>query len=604
MGKKRKLPNWILEALSVLKPPEKLTVSEWADKYRVLDGKTSAEPGKWSTDRTPYLRGIMDAFTSPKVEEVIFCKSTQVGGTECLQNILGYIIGQDPSPTLFVYPTLDLAEFTGDNRIRPMIDLNQNISELFYKDMSKKLELQFRGMYVVLAGANSPSSLSSRPIRYLLVDERDKFPSFSGKEADPVALAKERQKTFAYNKKIMQVSTPTLKTGAIWREYESCDVKLQYYVPCPHCGKYQCLVFPQIKFNPEQSKEDIKANAYYECVSCQGIIKDFHKPSMLKCGRWQTEDGETSLAAKTGFHLNTLYSPWIRFGDIAVEFLSSKDTPELLMNFVNSWLAEPWEQTQVRLNRDKVLERTSGCEEGTVPDKTIMLTAGVDVQKDHFYYTIRAWGDRMESCNVRHGKVYSWMDIEDIMNATYITYDGEKYFVSLCAIDSGYNTDEVYEFCALNSEWAVPVKGANKRLNQKYTETAIDRDGKSYGFKLYTVDGDYYKDFISNHMEREQGEGGWFVYDDCDIDYAEQITAEQKVTIKTKGGRYADVWQPKTQGAANHYLDCEVYCTFAADRMGIRYKRFEPKQAEKPREENPENQNNNTWLKGGGGKWI
>lgn len=181
--------------------PEKLTVSEWADKYRVLDSKTSAEPGLWSTDRTPYLRGIMDSFTDPIVEEVVFLKPTQVGGTECLNNMLGYVISQDPNPVMVVYPNEKLAQFTSENRLQPMVKLSPALESRFHENQSKDLELQFDGMYVVIAGAASPAGLSSLPARYLFMDEVDKYPAAAGKEADPRSLARERTNTFPTNKK-------------------------------------------------------------------------------------------------------------------------------------------------------------------------------------------------------------------------------------------------------------------------------------------------------------------------------------------------------------------------------------------------------------------
>jgi len=595
-----------MAALQVLKPPEKLTVSEWADKYRILDSKTSAEPGQWSTDRTPYLRGIMDAFTNPLVEEIIFCKPTQVGGTECMNNMLGYVIAQDPSPVLIVYPTLDLAEFASNNRLKPMVQLSPALEGRFHHDDSKVLELQFDGMYVVISGANSPASLASRPIRFLFMDEVDKYPKSAGKEADPRSLARERTKTFPYNKKIFQTSTPTLRSGAIWQAYEKADVKLQYYVPCPHCGHFQIFKFKSgIRFNKELPPEQIRQTAYYECEKCKGKIRDAHKPAMLRNGEWRDASGVTRYGTKTAFHLNAIYSPWVRFGDVAYEFITSKGDPEQLMNFVNSWLAEPWENTQVKLNSDKVLGRSSGYEEGVVPDRTIFLTGGVDVQKDRFYFTIRAWGERMTSWNIRHGFCETWSEIEDVMNAPYFTRDGTEHYVNLCAIDSGYNPDDTYDFCSRNSEWAVAVKGSSTEIPAKYRLTRIDREEKGlYGIALYLVDGSHYKDLIANRIARKPDEpGGWFVHDDCDREYAEQITSEHKVTIK-RNGREVDVWQLKTAGADNHYLDCEVYAAFAADRLGIRYARYEEPvrvQNEEPKVATNRQQQNN-WI--GGEKWL
>ncbi|GIO08001.1 terminase [Brevibacillus reuszeri] len=597
--------DWLMTALQVLRPPEKLTVSEWADKYRILDTKTSAEPGQWSTDRTPYLRGILDAFTDPRVEEIIFVKPTQVGGTEALNNMLGFIVAQDPSPALVVYPTLELAEYTSKNRLQPMMELSPVLASRFQTDESKLLELQFDEMYAVISGANSPASLASRPIRFLFMDEVDKYPKNAGKEADPRSLARERTKTFAFNKKIVQTSTPTLKNGPIWQAYEKADVKLQYYVPCPHCGHYQTFKFKSgIKFNKELPAEQIRQTAYYECEECKGAIRDAHKPTMLRNGEWRDSTGSARLATKTAFHLNAIYSPWVRFGDVAYEFMISKGDPETLMNFINSWLAEPWEKTQVKLSSDTVLERTSGYEEGVVPDRTIFLTGGVDVQRDRFYYTVRAWGEKITSSNVRHGFCETWAEIEDVMNASYRTKDGTEFYVSLCAIDSGWNPDDTYDFCVRNSEWAVAIKGASSEIPAKFRLTKIDREEKGlFGISLYLIDGGYYKDLISNRIARKPNEpGGWYVYEGCDREYAEQITAEHKVEIK-RNGKTIDAWQLKTSGADNHYLDTEVYAAFAADRLGIRYLSYEePVKEEEPVPNQQEKRPANNWI--GGDKWL
>lgn len=598
-------PDWIYDALKVLKPPERLTVSQWADKFRILDSKTSAEPGPWRTTRTPYLQGIMDAFNDADIEEIIFCKPTQVGGTEAINNITAYAIAQDPSPTMIVYPTDKLAEFTSKNRLQPMINLCPVLNERYQDDESKLLELQFNGMYVVLSGANSPSSLASRPIRYLFMDEVDKYPPSAGKEADPRSLARERTKTFPHNKKIFQTSTPTRKNGPIWQEWENADDQRRYYVPCPHCGKYQTFKFKQIKW-PDTAKTPDEAHnaAYYECEECHGIITDGDKPGMLREGKWESEKKNGSR--KTAFHLNAIYSPWVRFGDVAYEFLKSKDFPELLMNFVNSWLAEPWEQTEVKMNSDKVLERESNYNEGVVPEGTMLITGGVDVQKDYFYYTVRAWGTSMTSWNIAHGIAETWDQIENVMNFPYRDEHGNEYQINLCAIDSGDRTEEVYDFCAINQEWAVPVKGSSNPLLARYKISTIDKiNSRAYGLRLYIVDGGQYKDMIAGRMKRINGPGSWMVFKGCDRDYAEQICAEEKVLVK-KGGREVEVWQPKSSHAANHYLDTEVYAALAADLLHVRYLFNEDIQQETRQEMNKENgfiKNAGSWINNKRG-WI
>ena len=128
---KFEITNYQKEALRFLKPPENITVTQWADKYRILDAKTSAMPGPWRTEHTPYLQGIMDEFNNYETEEIVYVKPTQVGGTECLQNMVGYIIQQDPAPTMIVYPTDKLAESISDKRLQPMIKASPNLKSRF-----------------------------------------------------------------------------------------------------------------------------------------------------------------------------------------------------------------------------------------------------------------------------------------------------------------------------------------------------------------------------------------------------------------------------------------------------------------------------------------
>lgn len=222
----RKFPvtQYQADALKQLCPPENITVSEWAENYRVLDSKTSALPGPWRNDKTPYLKEIMDELINYDTERIIFVKPTQVGGTEALQNMLGYVIQQDPSPTMIVYPTDILAKSISENRLEPMIMATRTLKSLYNKNESSQLELQFDGMYLSLAGSNSPSSLASKAIKYLFLDEVDKYPGSSKKESDPISLAMERTKTFR-NRKIYMTSTPTLATGHIWKAKKYTDTK-------------------------------------------------------------------------------------------------------------------------------------------------------------------------------------------------------------------------------------------------------------------------------------------------------------------------------------------------------------------------------------------
>lgn len=590
-------PDWILNALAVLKPPEKLTVSEWADKYRILSELDSASPGHWRTSKTPYLRKVMDAFNDDFVHDISFCAGSQLGKTTAEQNMLGYAVAQDPGPMLVVYPTKELAKFTSEKRLQPMIRLSPALSKKFKERESKDLELAFDSMYIALTGANSASDLSSRPVRYVFFDEIDKFPKWTGTEASPLELAAERTKTF-YNYKIVKVSSPTLEKGNIWQGWLTADVQYRYYVPCPHCGEMQILEFGQIKWPDGADENEAKAAACYECKYCHESIDDRHKPAMLRGGEWQGVHQKSGRPAKVAFHLNSIYSPWLTFGDVAAKFIVSKDEPALLMNFINSWLAEPWEDKSSRLKSDVVMAKALPYDKGRMPAAAQLLTVGVDVQLDHFYYSVRAWGPHMTSWLVDWGKVYTWPDIETVIYRDYADTNGEIHNINLACIDSGYNTDEVYAFCAYHMEVAVPTKGASRPLKTRYTSSAIDKSQAGFGLFLYEMDTNQMKNFIASRMGIDPGApGSWNVYRDIEREYADQICSEQRVEKKDKKGRTSIVWEKIGSHTANHLLDCETNNVLAAEKLGVRFL-IEP-QPEEPEDDEPDDD----WL-GVGKDWI
>ena len=592
---------------SNLKRPEKLTVSEWAEKYRILD-ETSNFSGKWSNDITPYLIGIMDAFNDPYIQEINFCKPTQVGGTEAMLNMLGWIITQNPSPTMIVYPDDDLAKDTSNDRLKPSLTKTKEIEDRFHRNSSKELNLKFRGMSIYLRGSHSPGKLASKAIKYLFFDEIDKMDGASKKEASPYKLAKERTKTFNYSRKIYTCSTPTLKTNYVWRIHEDADEQRHYFVPCPHCGEYFTFKWKQIKFESEDgmTNEERAKTATYVCEHCGCLITDKDKIKMLRAGEWRDVKGTcVGKAHKVSFWINALYSRFLTWHDIALEFLNSKDDPEELQNFVNSWLAEPWEDTKLKTSAELVLERQTELPALVVPSWTKILTGGVDVQENCLYYSIRAWGNFLTSQNIAHGQIFSLNDVEQVMNLAYYKENGEQMVVALCLIDSGYNADEVYDFCARNSEWALPVKGSSNPMQSHFKFSTVNKaTSKAHGMNLVIVDGGKYKDMIAARMRKENGTGSWMVYAGCDEEFATQVTAEHKVSVKS-GNKSQMVWVQKTSHADNHYLDTEVYCMAAADTLGARMFHLQDEQKEEvaPVQQNEDKEeswirNNESWMGG------
>lgn len=592
---------YLMDALRVLKPPENLTVSQWADKYRILSPKDSAAPGQWHTSRTPYLKTPMDAFNDLHIRDITFVAGTQLGKTVMEQNMIAYAIDQEPGPMLIVYPTDKLAEFTSQNRLRPMIKLSEPLRRKYDEEHSQRLELQFDDMYIALVGANSASGLSSRPVQYVFFDEIDKFPRWTGQEADPLKLAEERTKTF-YNKKIIKVSSPTLKTGNIWRSWETAEAQYEYFVPCPFCGEFQTFKMKNLRWEGAKTPKEARRAAAYHCENCGQIIEDRRKMSMLRNGVWQPVNDAPRKPRRVAFHLSSFYSPWLTFGDIAEEFVASKDTPEKLMNFINSWLAEPWEDRASRLKSDIVMTKALPYARGTMPARAQLLTVGVDVQLDHFWYSVRAWGPHMTSWLVDNGRAETWADIATVIDRNYADENGEIRNVNLACIDSGYNTDEVYQFCAEHLGVAVPTKGSSTALKSRYTVTVLDR-AVGFGLRLFSFDPNQLKDYIAGRLAVDAGApGSWNVYKDIEREYCDQVCAEQKVEHKDKKGRVSYVWEKITSHAQNHYLDTETNNILAAEILGVRYLMEPDAEPPTPSEDDAQQQDGD-WL-GNTKNWL
>ena len=322
---------WFARERYAFEPPSKMTVSQWASDRRMLQAGVSRQPGPWSNEMTPYLCGPMDAYNDDHVRHLVLCFGTQLGKTETLYNLLGFVIDQDPYSTLLVYPREDDSKTVSRTRIQPMIEDCSSLraKKPAQQDRYQLLEMHFPGMILYMVGANSPAALAQKPCRNVFRDEIDKYPEKVGKDADPLSLSEERAKSFWDIRKIVDVSSPTLESVGIWKQLQSCDVTRSYRVPCPHCGEYQKLKFAQVKWDKpstvrNESKAQIaKSTARYECESCRESINDDHKLWMLQNGRWEDETKNEIRAAKVGFQLSSLYSPWLTCADNADKYLKA-----------------------------------------------------------------------------------------------------------------------------------------------------------------------------------------------------------------------------------------------------------------------------------------
>ena len=534
-------------------------MSQWADQYRRLSPEASSEPGKWVTDRAPYQRGMMDAINEAGVNEVVFMTSSQIGKTEIINNIIGYFAHQDPSPMLLIQPTLDMAETWSKDRLAPMIRDTEELADLFGDPRSRNsnntlLHKKFAGGHITMAGANSPSSLASRPIRIVLLDEEDRYPHSAGTEGDPGSLAQKRTTTF-WNRLLVSVSTPTVEDESkIESRYQQSDQR-KYYLPCPECGAFQTLQWQQIKF--EKGKPE---TTYYECEHCETKLKESDKIWMLGRGQWQAEAAFNGIA---GFHINELYSPWVKWAEMVESFLKAKRLPETLKVWVNTSLGETWKEKTEGVDPAGLLGRKENWGR-IVPEGVVVVTAGVDVQGDRLEAEVIGWGLGQESWSLQYHVLHGdpaqskvWEDLDSVINQTLKTADDRILSVSCACVDSGgHHTQKVYEYCKSREHSRVfAIKGASttgKPLVSKFSKNNKLRA------KLFTIGTDTAKQMIYSRLKIHQPGAGYCHFPaDYPEEYFKQLTAE-RIQTKFINGHPSRIWV-LAKGRRNEALDCRVY---------------------------------------------
>lgn len=536
-----KIRGIIKTAFGVWKSPPKLTISEWADEKRYLSPEASAEPGKYKTDRAEYQRGIMDAFSDPATERVVVMSSAQVGKTEILNNIVGYFIDQDPSTILNLQPTLEMAQTWSKDRLAPMVRDNPCLTDKVTESKAKDgkntiLHKLFPGGHITIVGANSPAGLASRPIRIVLCDEVDRYPASAGTEGDPVNLAIKRTTTY-WNKKIGLFSTPTLKgISRIEAAFEESDQRY-FYVPCPHCGKYQRLKWSQVKFNDNDA-----SSAFYECEHCSAHLTDTDRIRAIRLGYWKAEKPFKGVA---GFHLNEFYSPWRKITDIVQDFLNAKGNPDKLKTWVNTCLGETWEEQGESVEASALEQRVENYK--TIPNGGLILTMGVDTQDDRLECKIDAWGKGEESWVIDYVKIYGdpdqpevWQQLDDLLAKDFLHESGARLNISATCIDSGgHKTQAVYDYGRKRYNQNVfIIKGVGGENIPIIGAQSKVKCGKSHKtVKLFPVGVDQAKSTIFGRLKIAEFGSGYmhFKQETCDRVFFDSLTAEKLVTKFSKG---------------------------------------------------------------------
>ncbi len=553
----------------ILPPPPVLSLSEWADRERVLGPEESSEPGRWKTNRVPYLKGPMDAVSDPNVRTIVMMCSARVGKTELLNNAVGYFIDQDPAPMLIVHPTIGDAKNWSKEKLAPMIAntpaIRMKIKEAGPRESGNEIQRKvFPGGYIYLTGGNSASGLKARTTRIVIFDEVENIAKEAGEFGDPIELAKTRTTTYPGRYKHLLVSTPGNRDGSSIETAFKQGNMSRYEVPCPHCGARDHLRWPQIKWD-----QDDPDSARYVCAQCQGSILDRHKKDMLDLGLWVPQkEGKSGVVS---YHLNALYNPWISFSDLVKVFLEKKAKgPAGLKTFINEYLGETWND---KLHEEEKVEgllkraRVSGYMTDEVPVGVGMLVAGIDVQGDRVEVVVRGIGAKGVRWTIKHQVVGGnpmmvglWDRVEKFLNDTWITKAGHKMKIRKICIDEGFHSKHVKAFAnrpSLRGRISM-VKGASVR-QQKWCLQAKRVKG------LYTIDTVSIKDVVYDGIrivDPEMGGYQWFPKD-TEQTYFDQLLSNRR---DPKTHRY----EPISDGAREEILDCHVYCEAALELFNPR----------------------------------
>jgi phage terminase large subunit GpA-like protein len=550
-----------------LKPPTKLTISDWADEYRKLSPESSAEAGNWNTSRAEYQRGVMNALSDHSIETVVMMSSAQVGKTEILNNAVGFFISQDPSPMLVVQPTLDMAQTWSKDRLAPMLRDTPILAGLVKDPRSRDsgnttLHKVFAGGHVTACGANSPSSLASRPVRVVFCDEVDRYPVSAGSEGDPVSLAKKRATTF-WNRKILLVSTPTNKGASrIEAAYEESDQR-RFHIHCPDCQHEQTLKWGQVKWETDKPE-----TAKYVCEECGSLWDDAQRARSIKKGRWIASKPTGKVA---GFHLSALYSPWNPLCDGVQDFLEAKKQPATLRVWVNTYLGETWEEEGEQVDDYSLSNRAE--EWDAIPDDVLLLTAGVDVQDDRLEAEVVGWGLDEESWSIAYKTFYGdpsaphiWKDLDEFLAQTYEHESGEEMIVRATCIDSGgHNTQAVYKYVhPREGKRIFAIKGVGGEGKPIVGKPSKNNIGK---IKLFPVGVDTVKLLLFSRFKIQEAGAGYchFPFGRED-EYFKQLTAEKIATRYHKGFARREFVKTRTR---NEALDVRVYAMAALSLLNV-----------------------------------
>jgi len=565
----------------VFKPKENLTVSQWADKHRVVT--KGPFPGPWSNAAAPYLIEPMDCWNLPWIRKIILRFAPQTGKTQVAFNCLCFSIDQDPDTAMYVMPDEKTSRRISRRQILPMLKASPRTAEMLSPRSvdTTMLSVRFRnGMDLMMAWATSASELASESVRYLFFDETDKYPDASGDEADPISLGEIRTTAYPHTKKILYFSTPNREEGVITRAVkEEADEIREYHAKCPICGSLQKMEFDSIAWPAKIRDPRIvqrRKLAKYACCNCKMEWDDYLRDKAVSMGKWVCEK-PVGRPAAVAFLLPSWYSQFVSLSDVAAKFLRGLDDPKSMKVFVTQHKAEPWVETFESKNDSLILEHKTDLPPLVVPKSAIALTCGIDVQKKGCWFAVRAWEPDLTSHLIQYGYLSTLDDVEILVFQTRYTIENSTETMGIwrAAMDTGggrvegsewSRTEEIYQWIRKNGRgYVFGIKGASrvqlKRVNVKVIDKMPRRNRPiPGGLELRILDTAQFKDLLHWRLTRKENESQrFYLHSGTGLDYTRQFLSEQKRRDRRRR------WYWKQTSSENHLLDCEVYAAACAD---------------------------------------
>ena len=594
-------------------------IAEWAQARVRLTTKMGAQPGPYEPDLTPWVYDIFAAAEDPEIEGIVLVKAAQIGGSLTVQIIIAWVIDCEPANVINFMDTDTNAKHASTHRIQPIIDGDPELAARVEAPHKRnKLEVNFEGGVLSLAGANSISQLGSKSAPWVIRDETGKWREKLGAEAGALEAAGERVEG-QYFFKLIDLSTPVLVGDPILKQYEISD-QGHYEVPCPTCGAYQELIWAQMRWphDPVSGKSVEPAVArestWYECRHCGGQIFDADKRWLLDhchrvrkgetieitrkappadqvghiCRRsaWQVTGydgtvrsyritGTPPAGRRAGFKISRLYSIFRSWGALVERWLQIGNDLSQRQIFINSTLAEPWRQKTYKPEVETLTGHIWRHQRrGTVPAGYELITAGADVQADFIRWSAWAW--RLDGARhlIDYGELAEIEQLAAITGGmTWPAAEGGRLGVVMLFVDRRYRSPEVDAFSRgrRNVVCCQGLETPTVSRRGPVSLSLISEDGRGHKLpqrlqvQVASVYVSIFKDELHDRLATieprfDLTERPAAAVTFCELvepAFLEELTSEERVARTDRRGREVTEWVQIR--ALNHYLDTSVY---------------------------------------------